>query len=237
MALQKITLRELLRRAASDINLISDNESLPQDLTKSCFDLANDVVSEMNNDEVLFPFKKFVEIFLDDTNSSENILIERPTAGIEYVSYKNPPAPPFKLNEMSLSEFMDVKDYDSLAMPVKFFYNGEYPYSELTIYPRINYGSLIIVQSGEFSHFISLDEELEFPDGWILFLKMQIAVRLAQKYNLAISQDYIDKSTQIKSKLIRSSSANEVYYMSSDYNQASNYCSDIRTLDYRGGRR
>ena len=61
---------------------------------------------------------------------------------------------------------------------------------------------------------------------------MQIAVRLAQKYSLAIDQDYKDKSTQIKAKLIRSSRENDVYYMSSNYKR---YCSDFdgRTLSRR----
>lgn len=233
MALQKITLRELLRKSASDINLISDNEDLPADLAKSCFDKANEVVSELNNDEVFFPYKKFTEIFLTDSNPSINIIIDRPTAGIDYVYYKNPPSAPYKLDEMSLEQYLSIKDFDSVNLPSSFFYNAEYPFSELTTYPKINYGSLVVVQSGEFNKFLNLDEELEFPDGWVLFLQMQIAVRLAQKYNLAISQDYIDKSTQIKAKLIRSSQANDVYYMSSDYNQVSWNNGDIRTLSTR----
>lgn len=230
--MQKITLRELLRRAASDIRLISDNETLPADLAESCFNKANEVVSELNNDEVLFPFKKFTEIFLDDTNSSKNIIIDRPTSGIDYVYFKNPPSAPMRLDEMSLEQYLEIKDFDRDGLPNSFWYNGVYPFSELTIFPRINYGSLIIVQSGEFKQFLTLDEELEFPDGWTVFLQMQIAVRLAQKYSLAIDQDYKDKSTQIKAKLIRSSRENDVYYMSSNYKR---YCSDFdgRTLSRR----
>lgn len=202
---EKITLAELLRRSANDIGMISDSEQLDALTADRCAVLANEVVAEWNNDEALFPY--FMTEIVKLNGSHFYNLSDVASSGIKGVFFKDSLIPSTELQLLTTSDYqrlkIDGKDFKN-GNPNYYFFENNLIDKKIFVYPNSNSGEIHVVSSGQFKRFSDLNVNLELPDAYILAIKYAVAVKMAIKYKLEITDDYKSKAVALKAKVSRS---------------------------------
>lgn len=187
------TARTLIRRAMQKAGILSKNETPSADEANDALDTLNDVLAVFSN-ETLMNYVRIVSPFTmvsgtasytigtgGTFNTSRPVTIDSAYIRSGSVDYEMEP----------ISE----ENYDIIGMkttrgiPFSFTYNNAAPLGTLTVYPVPDSNYVIYLRMGKPVASLALDDVIDMPPGWNMFLVYTLAVLLAPEYGLPVSED------------------------------------------------
>lgn len=212
--LNKITARDLIRRAFITCGIIGSNEKIPDVEATDALDLLNEIIGKFNNEDMFFTGNRQIEIECDGSNYY--VLEDLPVDGILSVSYQSD-LTFSKLQGLTRDQFLVTKDKNDYV--AYYFFDYHFPKSFLYVLKNPTIGKLTIMTNEQIKKINNLDEEIYMPDGWIITLRSNLTLRLAVNYGVSLP-DFVANEAVSSKAVIKANNQNlikrtfDIYYRS-----------------------
>lgn len=212
-----ITARELIRQSLKTLAILGDGENPSAGEANDGLMLLNEIVDKWNTENLMTASFNKIEIPLVFGQSRYEIS-GMPISGIDsvYMQTSNISSHIRKLTKTEYENISNKTETNGNCNAI--YYNASYPIAELYVHPCGSGSSSKIVMAVQsvFDIFPDLDTEINLQSGYIMALRLNLAVNIAPYFSVAASQTVMEQAVGAKSFIKDNNNKNKPLKMRCD---------------------